>query len=400
LWSGARATRAFLWCFSHRLPAFGPFSETPVRTVRQGHEEVGAPDERQRAGVPLISSRNLTDTASPSVMSKQQIYVLSRIPNLGHQLTNTLKDDASVVDITAKFTIQEGEPKIKPEVVERLQSAEILITDANILKGMLYQLPNMKWVQLTSAGVDNLLPHLDNSRPPPRYTIARATGFGVLMAEYVVAGIINFERGLYKYYDHQKRKEWSDDIPLNFRTLSDLTIGILGTGVIGEKIASTLKKFGTKVHGLARRSRSLEELAQLPFEMIHSELSELLKTSDYIVNVLPSTPSTIGMLNGEVLKQCQRKPVFINMGRGTIIDDESIIKALNNGWISGAILDVFTTEPLPADSPLWNTPSVFITPHTSGPSRSNEIVKSFMQNFENFTRGAPLLHTFSFASGY
>lgn len=333
-------------------------------------------------------------------MSKRLIYVLSKLPNLAQELSHALKNDASVVEITAKFTIREGEPAIKREVVERLRSAEILVTDTHILKDILYQLPNMKWIQLTSAGVDSLLPHLDRSQPSPTYTVARATCFGILMAEYVIAGIINFERGIYHYYDLQKKKIWHDHRSLEFRSLSDLTVGILGAGVVGEEIAGTLKQFGTRVHGLSRRRRSMEEMTRSSFETIHSELSELLKSCDYIVNALPSTPNTTGMLNGEVLKQCLKKPVFINVGRGTIINQESIIKALDNGWISGAILDVFDEEPLPAESPLWLKPKVIITPHMSGPSRAHEIVKSFMQNYENYVKGNALLHTFSFESDY
>uniref|UniRef100_A0A131XYI2 Putative glyoxylate/hydroxypyruvate reduct n=1 Tax=Ixodes ricinus TaxID=34613 RepID=A0A131XYI2_IXORI len=387
MWTGARATRAFVYVACPSLSKI-------TRSSRGNHWTV-----RMCCGV-ADRAATLLLTKPASEMSKRKIYVLSRIPNLGHQLTDALKDNASVVEITAKFTIHDDEPTIKPEVVQRLQSAEILITDTHILKDILYKLPNMKWVQLTSAGVDNLLPHLDRRKPPPTYTIARASCFGILMAEYVVAGIINIERGLYSYYDLQKKKEWFDQASLQFRTLSDLTVGILGAGVIGQEIASTLKRFGTAVHGLARRRRSLEELTRSSFEMIHSELSELLKYSDYIVNALPSTPNTTGMLNGEVLKNCRKKPVLINIGRGTIISEESIIEALNNGWISGAILDVFATEPLPVDSPLWSQPNVIITPHMSGPSRPHEIVKSFMQNFENFTRGDPLFHTFSFTADY
>ncbi|KAM7314797.1 glyoxylate/hydroxypyruvate reductase A isoform X2 [Ixodes scapularis] len=388
MWTGARAARAFVYGACPSLSKITRSSRGNHWTVRmcvRGADGAGA-------------ATSLTNPASE--MSKRKIYVLSRVPNLGHQLTDALKDDASVVEITAKFTTHGDEPTIKPEVVQMLQNAEILITDTDILKDVLYELPNMKWVQLTWAGVDRLLPHLDRSKPPPTYTITRAFCFGILMAEYVVAGIINIERGLYSYYDLQKKKEWLDHGSLQFRTLSDLTVGILGAGVIGQEIASTLKRFGTAVHGLARRRRSLEELTRSSFDMIHSELSELLKNSDYIVNALPSTPNTTGMLNGEVLKNCQKKPVLINIGRGTIISEESIIEALNNGWISGAILDVFPKEPLPVDSPLWSQPNVFITPHMSGPSRPHEIVKSFMQNFENFTRGDPLFHTFSFTSDY
>ncbi|XP_050034754.1 glyoxylate/hydroxypyruvate reductase A-like isoform X2 [Dermacentor andersoni] len=258
----------------------------------------------------------------------------------------------------------------------------------------------MKLVQVTSAGVENLIPNIDRSAPVPQYAIVRASCFGVLMAEYVVAGIINFERGLYRYFELQKTRNWDDLISLNFRTLSDLRIAILGAGVIGEEIAKSLVQFGATVNGFARRSRSSEELHRSSFQIISPDLSSLLEDCHYLVNALPSTPSTIGILNGDVLRQCKNSPVFINIGRGNVISEGCLLNALKEKWISGAMLDVFEVEPLPTSSPLWATQDVIVTPHMSGPSRPQEVVKSFMINFEKFLAGQPLIHKFSFESGY
>ena len=103
-------------------------------------------------------------------------------------------------------------------------------------------------------------------------------------------------------------------------------------------------------------------------------LSECLKQCDYLCNVLPSTPSTKGMLSGSVLESCkERKTVLINVGRGDVIRDEEILQALNNEWISGAILDVFEKEPLPKDSALWTHPNITITPHVAGLPAPNKV---------------------------
>ncbi|XP_075548793.1 glyoxylate/hydroxypyruvate reductase A-like isoform X1 [Dermacentor variabilis] len=344
--------------------------------------------------------RSLASEARVSKMGRPEIYVVSRIPNLAEHLREAVKGRADVVEIIAKFTVHDDCPKIKPEVVKRLQSVEILITDTHILKDILYQLPKMKLVQVTSAGVENLIPNIDRSAPVPQYTIVRASCFGVLMAEYVVAGIINFERGLYRYFELQKTRNWDDLISLNFRTLSDLRVAILGAGVIGEEIAKSLVQFGATVNGFARRSRRSEELHRSSFQMISPDLSSLLENCHYLVNALPSTPSTTGILNGDVLRQCKNSPVFINIGRGNVISEGCLLNALKEKWISGAILDVFEVEPLPTSSPLWATQDVIVTPHMSGPSRPQEVVKSFMINFEKFLAGQPLIHKFSFESGY
>ncbi|KAL1441815.1 hypothetical protein MTO96_008322 [Rhipicephalus appendiculatus] len=210
-------------------------------------------------------------------MARPEIYVVSRIPNLAEHLRQAVKGRADVVEIVAKFTVHNDCPKIKPEVVKKLQSVEILITDTHILKDILYQLPNMKLVQVTSAGVENLLPNISRSLPVPTYTIVRASCFGILMGEYVVAGIINFERGLYRYFELQKAKSWDDMISLNFRTLSDLRVSILGAGVIGEEIAKSLVQFGATVNGLARRARSSEEMRRSSFVKISPDLQTLLE---------------------------------------------------------------------------------------------------------------------------
>ncbi|KAH7951627.1 hypothetical protein HPB52_010935 [Rhipicephalus sanguineus] len=192
------------------------------------------------------------------------------------------------------------------------------------------------------------------------------------MGEYVVAGIINFERGLYRYFELQKAKSWDDLISLNFRTLSDLRVAILGAGVIGEEIAKCLVQFGATVNGFARRNRNSEELRRSSFQNISPDLHTLIEDCHYLVNALPSTPNTVGLLNGDVLRQCKNSPVFINIGRGNVIAEECLLNALKNKWISGAMLDVFEVEPLPQSSPLWSTPDVIVTPHMSGPSRPQE----------------------------
>lgn len=333
-------------------------------------------------------------------MPLPEIYVVSRIPNLAEHLREALRGRGEVIEIAAKFTVQDDCPKLKPEVVEKLKNVEILVTDTHILKEMIYDLPKMKLVQLTSAGVENLVAGINKSRPFPQYSILRAGCFGALMAEYVVAGIINFERGLYRYFKLQEDKQWDSVISLDFRTLSDLQIGILGAGVIGEEIAKALSQFGAAVSAFARRSRSREEVKRSSFQDIIVDLTSLLEDCHYLVNALPSTPNTVGLLDGDVLKQCKNSPVFINVGRGNIISESSLLQALDKKWISGAILDVFDVEPLPKSSPLWTTPNVIITPHMSGPSRPNEVTKGFIKNFDNYLEGKPLMHKFLFGSHY
>ncbi|KAH9518911.1 hypothetical protein Btru_008646 [Bulinus truncatus] len=132
-----------------------------------------------------------------------------------------------------------------------------------------------------------------------------------------------------------------------------------------------------------------------------SRLNEMLADIDYFVNVLPSTPKTRGLLNGNILRFCERKrTVFINIGRGDIIDDSSLIMSINKGWLGGAILDVFNTEPLPSSSELWHLPNVTITPHVAGVTFAKRAVETFMKNLQLYQEDKPLINQVDFFRGY
>ena len=159
-----------------------------------------------------------------------------------------------------------------------------------------------------------------------------------------------------------------------YRLMSKISIGILGIGDIGKEVAKACKSLGMTVWGVGR-----QEKAERPVFVDHyktlSSLPEVLQSCDYVCNILPSTPTTKYLLSGNMLESAGKDnhPVFINIGRGDIIDEKSLVHALNQGWISGAILDVFETEPLPKESALWNMHQVIITPHMAALSFPEEV---------------------------
>ncbi|KAK3092403.1 hypothetical protein FSP39_002357 [Pinctada imbricata] len=131
------------------------------------------------------------------------------------------------------------------------------------------------------------------------------------------------------------------------------------------------------------------------------KISEFLEECDYIISVLPGTPETKDMLSGEILKSCKhKKPYFINIGRGDLINTSTIDKAIREGWICGALLDVMEKEPLPPDHPLWSIPNVSITPHCSGVPNIIQMADLFVRNFNKFKENEPLLYAYDFNSGY
>lgn len=158
-----------------------------------------------------------------------------------------------------------------------------------------------------------------------------------------------------------------------YRELSELTIGILGFGDIGQEIAKYCKSMRMTVNSIHRKVPPTK-FSYVDESFSVEDLHECLKRCDYLCNVLPSTPSTVGLLSGDVLQSCkEKKTVLINVGRGDVISNDSILKALNNEWIGGAILDVVEQEPLSKDSALWTHPQVTITPHVSGLTTSSQV---------------------------
>ncbi|XP_035658158.1 glyoxylate/hydroxypyruvate reductase A-like [Branchiostoma floridae] len=319
------------------------------------------------------------------------------------ELLHKLCPEMTVKVVGSNFdTLLPSDPT--PEHVAALQEAEILLMDPNLMPPLMYQLPRLKWMQSTWAGVDAMFKHLDKTKPLPSYTLTRFGGvFGPAMAEYVISHIVNTERRAHKQWENQAKGLWerSGDIH-NYRPLTMLSVGILGVGDIGKEIARCCKTFGMTVWGMVRRE--LSEDKRSPYVDHYrkfSELSELLQKCDYICNVLPSTAETKGLLNGNILKSCkEKKSVFINVGRGDVISEETIVNAIQSGWISHAILDVFETEPLPTSSLLWKMPQVTITPHVSAVSIPSQVTDMFYENYQRYLKGEELKYVVNLESGY
>ena len=160
---------------------------------------------------------------------------------------------------------------------------------------------------------------------------------------------------------------------MSYRLLSTLSISVLGCGDIGLEVAKHCKNFGMTVYGMITKLPDNRPDYVDKF-FLPTDLPEFLKKSDYICNILPKTEKTTNMLSGSVLQNCREaQSTFINIGRGCVLDDDSLTNAIEKGWLKAAILDVFNEEPLPRESKLWDFPNVFITPHIAGLSLDEEV---------------------------
>ncbi|XP_072020170.1 uncharacterized protein in proB 3'region-like isoform X2 [Amphiura filiformis] len=293
--------------------------------------------------------------------------------------------------------------KYSDEVVKALQDAEVIVTDPWLVFPIMDKLPNLKWVQGSWAGIDGIYKVCDQSKLPPPFIYTRLGGsLTYQLAEYVMSYILSIERHTIRLHKAQEDKTWGLGEQITYRKLSDLTVGILGVGDIGSEVARVVKTFGMKTWGLVNRDLPKDQRSSNIDEYrLVSGLPEILANCDYLCNVLPSTSKTKGILSGDALAHCKKKPVFINIGRGDVTTEDSIINAIKNGWISKAVLDVFEKEPLPKDSLLWTMPEVIITPHCGGLTLDYSIAETFADNYQRYISGKPLKYVIEdWARGY
>jgi len=268
--------------------------------------------------------------------------------------------------------------------------ANILFGEPNLIRDVLASFPDLKWVQANWAGVEPLL----NPALRRDYILTNARGvFGPLMSEFVLSYLLLHERKILQRFASQKKHRWDSTLT---GTLRGKTIGLLGVGSIGAELARTAKFFGVTVRGFTRSSEDCPDVD----EYSHADLPAFVSGLDYFVSVLPNTADTRYIIDAQVLNALPQHAIFINVGRGSAVDEVALVKALESEAISGAVLDVFEQEPLPAEHPLWSAPNTFITSHTSAPSFPQDIAKLFIENYRLYVEGKPLKYVVDFEKGY
>lgn len=301
-------------------------------------------------------------------------------------------------------TVEFNPSALSADTKSILQQAEILISEPAVVAALLdydrLALSSLKWCQSTYAGVDPLFnsSFFSSSSTKIPWKLTRFAGcFGPPIAEWCIARIIEHERSFVATAKDQKSKSWagSREAVTNYRYLSSMTLTILGCGDIGRCIAKAAKAFGMKTVGYVRTIPTLSNnddgtvAEETGVDEYTTDLTKALQSGDYIVSVLPSTPQTRGLLSNDVLKAASNSkgglcPVFINVGRGDVIDETSLVEALDNKFISGAILDVFVEEPLPTNSELWSRSDVIVSPHVSGLTQASDVPKVFLSNYQRY----------------
>jgi phosphoglycerate dehydrogenase-like enzyme len=283
-------------------------------------------------------------------------------------------------------------------LAEALEGAGVLFAwhpRSELLSGAWGSAGDLKWIQSASAGVDNLLfPELAASH----VVLTNARGiYEDAIAEYVLGLMLGLAKGFTAVFERQQRREWQHR---ETERLERKRVLVVGVGPIGRAIARNCAALRMSVRGVASTTRPgddvLAEIAAI------ERLTDAVSSADYVVNTLPSTDETHHVFDHAVFEAMNPWTRFVNVGRGSTVDERALIRALETGQIAGAALDVFEQEPLPHDSPLWTMPNVIVSPHMAGDAAGwrEGVVELFVRNLERYLTGRPLLNVVDKTRGY
>jgi len=259
--------------------------------------------------------------------------------------------------------------------------------------------PRLRWLQQWSAGTDWLLRAPEAAAAP--FVLTNASGVHAQpIAEHILALLLALSRGLPRAMRAQAAARWERPPAGSLRELADQTMLLIGVGAIGARTARFAEALGMRVLGVRRDpSRPAEHVAEMHGP---ADLDALLPVADVLVLTVPLTRETRHLIDERRLRAMKASALLINVGRGATVDEQALVRALREGWIAGAGLDVFESEPLPEASPLWAMENVIITAHYAGhtPRYDERATEIFMDNLERYLAGRPLRNVVDKALGY
>lgn len=282
---------------------------------------------------------------------------------------------------------------------EQIQEANIII--GNVAADQITGSPNLKWIQLNSAGTD---PYIKPGVFPQQAILTNATGaYGLAISEHMIGQLLMLIKKLNLYYEDQKDHIWDDHG--NVTSIYESNTVVVGLGNIGGEFASRMHALGSHVIGVKRTPGEKPEYLEGLYQMKDlSEKPEILANADIVALTLPSTKETVHLFDKEMLSRMKPGAILLNVGRGNAVDTEALIEALNSGRLGGAAVDVTDPEPLPSDHPLWDAKNILITPHISGmyhlPETFERIIRIAAENLRRFEAGETLKNEVNFETGY
>ena len=291
-----------------------------------------------------------------------------------------------------------SKPTLSAELLQALKSAHVVYSQ-NLPPGVVRLAPNLKWVQNIGAGIEHLLPEGGTGLWDSDVVITSAKGVHSRpVAEFAVGFMLWHVKRMPAFMERQTRSDWSR---VSGETLDGKTVGIVGLGNIGKETARLCKAFQMTVLG-NQRSASGETVANVDRLLGPDGLEELLAASDFVVLALPAVPETYHIIGERQLRLMKRNAMIINVARGSVLDQEALCRALEEGWIGAAGIDCQEQEPLPPHSPLWKAPNIIITPHSAASTTDYvpRTARFFVENLKRFVAGEPLVGVVDRQKGY
>lgn len=329
---------------------------------------------------------------------------------MGVERSNPMKELTVALLLKGDFVLEERHlqrlrvchPQVEFRECNPDTVSEAELRDADAMVGwpsaqMLKWAPKLRWLMLPSVGVNRYL-EIPELRPEAVLTNSRGV-FGIAGAEHGLALLLALVRDLPRQFSQQREKVWKRS--RECREIHGSTIGVLGLGDIGSAFARSAAALGARVLGL-RRSAAKEKPPGVEACFTPAELDTYLPRMDAVFAALPETPETIGLLSRERIFSMKRGAFFVNVGRGSLVDEPALIEALADGYLGGAGLDVTAREPLPPESPLWELPNVIISSHSLGiyPRKQDFRAELIEENVGRLLRGEPLKNAIDRKLGY
>jgi phosphoglycerate dehydrogenase-like enzyme len=251
---------------------------------------------------------------------------------------------------------------------------------------------SLRWVSVGGSGTDHIGPW-----DPARLTVTNAAGVAAeAMAQYVIGGILHFALGFSAFARHQRERVWTAG---SVTWVAGRTIAVLGLGKTGQAITKLSKALGMRVIGVRAHPAPTSDVDRVE---AMDNLHDVLGAADYVAVCLPLTPATRGLIDGAAFQALKPGAVLADVSRGGIVHQAALLQALQDSRLAGAVLDVFETEPLPADNPLWTTDNVIITPHCSSVYEGWEkrAMEMFCDNLDHWLAGQALENVVDPGKGY
>jgi len=295
---------------------------------------------------------------------------------------------AAVACCTDYASLPEMLAQERPEVLFTVRFAGT----PNFPRAAIHGSPSLRWVSVGGSGTDHL-----GAWDPAKLTVTNAAGVAAeVMAQYVMGGILHFALGFPDFARRQRARNWSAGSVASAR---GRTLAVLGLGKTGQAVARLAKAHGMRVIGIRAHPAATPDVDRVePIAKLH----EVLSVADCVAVCLPLSTATRGLLDAAAFQSLKPGAVLVDISRGGIVQQAALVEALQTGRLKGAVLDVFETEPLPADNPLWTLDNVVVTPHCSGTYDGWEVraMEMFCDNLDRWQKGALLENIVDPSRGY